>query len=197
MCWSASVACRKLRRRDPHREGSQPGHSQGRISLLGPSGSGKTTSLMMLAGFETPTAGEILLAGRSINNVPPHKRDIGMVFQNYALFPHDRGREPGLSLTCDEQDRRRKGSSARFGPAQTPRRALSGFERNGATAGALDSRNGMAGSIWACNFASTCSGNQPSAPAASVSPWRSPNQGEAMTMSDRLPPQALHPGQLR
>ncbi|MEZ1377049.1 ATP-binding cassette domain-containing protein, partial [Enterobacter hormaechei] len=43
------------------------------VALLGPSGSGKTTSLMMLAGFETPTAGEILLAGRSINNVPPHK----------------------------------------------------------------------------------------------------------------------------
>jgi putative spermidine/putrescine transport system ATP-binding protein len=58
------------------------------LTLLGPSGSGKTTSLMMLAGFETPTNGEILLAGRSINNVPPHKRDIGMVFQNYALFPH-------------------------------------------------------------------------------------------------------------
>ena len=44
------------------------------LTLLGPSGSGKTTSLMMLAGFETPTAGEILLAGRAINNVPPHKR---------------------------------------------------------------------------------------------------------------------------
>ncbi len=58
------------------------------LTLLGPSGSGKTTSLMMLAGFETPTAGEIQLAGRAINNVPPHKRDIGMVFQNYALFPH-------------------------------------------------------------------------------------------------------------
>ncbi|HDQ4606527.1 ABC transporter ATP-binding protein [Pseudomonas aeruginosa] len=58
------------------------------LTLLGPSGSGKTTSLMMLAGFETPTSGEILLGGRSINNVPPHKRDIGMVFQNYALFPH-------------------------------------------------------------------------------------------------------------
>ena len=58
------------------------------LTLLGPSGSGKTTSLMMLAGFETPTSGEIQLAGRSINNVPPHKRDIGMVFQNYALFPH-------------------------------------------------------------------------------------------------------------
>lgn len=58
------------------------------LTLLGPSGSGKTTSLMMLAGFETPTSGEILLGGRAINNVPPHKRDIGMVFQNYALFPH-------------------------------------------------------------------------------------------------------------
>lgn len=58
------------------------------LTLLGPSGSGKTTSLMMLAGFETPTSGEILLAGRSLNRVPPHKRDIGMVFQNYALFPH-------------------------------------------------------------------------------------------------------------
>ena len=58
------------------------------LTLLGPSGSGKTTSLMMLAGFETPTAGEILLGGRSINKLPPHKRDMGMVFQNYALFPH-------------------------------------------------------------------------------------------------------------
>ena len=58
------------------------------LTLLGPSGSGKTTSLMMLAGFETPTAGEILLSGRSINKLPPHKRDMGMVFQNYALFPH-------------------------------------------------------------------------------------------------------------
>ena len=58
------------------------------LTLLGPSGSGKTTTLMMLAGFETPTAGEVRLNGRAVNNVPPHKRDIGMVFQNYALFPH-------------------------------------------------------------------------------------------------------------
>ena len=58
------------------------------LSLLGPSGSGKTTTLMMLAGFEEPTAGEILLSGRSLANVPPHRRDIGMVFQDYALFPH-------------------------------------------------------------------------------------------------------------
>ncbi len=58
------------------------------LTLLGPSGSGKTTSLMMLAGFEVPTSGEIILDGKLLNNVPPHKRDIGMVFQNYALFPH-------------------------------------------------------------------------------------------------------------
>jgi putative spermidine/putrescine transport system ATP-binding protein len=58
------------------------------LTMLGPSGSGKTTCLMMLAGFETATHGEIRLAGREINNIPPHKRGIGMVFQNYALFPH-------------------------------------------------------------------------------------------------------------
>jgi len=58
------------------------------LTLLGPSGSGKTTTLMMVAGFETPTRGEILLDGRSINGLPPHRRGIGMVFQNYALFPH-------------------------------------------------------------------------------------------------------------
>ncbi len=58
------------------------------LTMLGPSGSGKTTCLMMLAGFETATHGAIRLAGRDINDVPPHKRGIGMVFQNYALFPH-------------------------------------------------------------------------------------------------------------
>jgi putative spermidine/putrescine transport system ATP-binding protein len=58
------------------------------ITMLGPSGSGKTTCLMMLAGFEPLTQGQILLDGRPINDVAPHKRGIGMVFQNYALFPH-------------------------------------------------------------------------------------------------------------
>ncbi|MBE9556755.1 MAG: ABC transporter ATP-binding protein [Proteobacteria bacterium] len=58
------------------------------LTMLGPSGSGKTTCLMMLAGFEPATNGEITLNGKPINNVPPHKRGIGMVFQNYALFPH-------------------------------------------------------------------------------------------------------------
>ena len=56
--------------------------------MLGPSGSGKTTVLMMLAGFETPTSGEIYLDGNPISSIPPNKRGIGMVFQNYALFPH-------------------------------------------------------------------------------------------------------------
>ncbi|MEP1441766.1 MAG: ABC transporter ATP-binding protein [Hyphomicrobiales bacterium] len=58
------------------------------VTMLGPSGSGKTTCLMMLAGFEAATHGEILLGDQPINNIPPHKRGIGMVFQNYALFPH-------------------------------------------------------------------------------------------------------------
>ena len=58
------------------------------LTMLGPSGSGKTTCLMMLAGFEPATHGEIYLNENPINRVPPHKRGIGMVFQNYALFPH-------------------------------------------------------------------------------------------------------------
>ncbi|QHF29121.1 ABC transporter ATP-binding protein [Pseudomonas sp. R32] len=58
------------------------------LTFLGSSGSGKSTTLSMLAGFETPSSGEILVNGASLVNVPPHKRDIGMVFQRYSLFPH-------------------------------------------------------------------------------------------------------------
>lgn len=58
------------------------------VSMLGPSGSGKTTILMMLAGFLKPTGGSILLDGKRIDGLPPYKRDMGVVFQNYALFPH-------------------------------------------------------------------------------------------------------------
>ena len=58
------------------------------VTMLGPSGSGKTTTLMMLAGFETPTNGEIYLQDQPISKIPPYEREIGMVFQNYALFPH-------------------------------------------------------------------------------------------------------------
>nr|WP_237050365.1 ABC transporter ATP-binding protein [Microvirga ossetica] len=58
------------------------------LTLLGPSGSGKTTLLMMIAGFSRPTNGSIRIAGQEIVHLPPHKRNIGMVFQSYALFPH-------------------------------------------------------------------------------------------------------------
>jgi ABC-type Fe3+/spermidine/putrescine transport system ATPase subunit len=58
------------------------------FSLLGPSGCGKTTTLRMIAGFEEPTSGQILLHGRDMVGVPPFRRDVNMVFQQYALFPH-------------------------------------------------------------------------------------------------------------
>lgn len=58
------------------------------FALLGPSGCGKTTLLRMLAGFETPTEGRILIDGQDISNVPPNKRPVNMVFQSYAVFPH-------------------------------------------------------------------------------------------------------------
>ncbi|MCH9759014.1 MAG: ABC transporter ATP-binding protein [Proteobacteria bacterium] len=63
------------------------------LTMLGPSGSGKTTCLMMLAGFETVTHGEIYIREKPIARIPPHQRGIGMVFQNYALFPHMTVRE--------------------------------------------------------------------------------------------------------
>lgn len=58
------------------------------LTLLGPSGSGKTTTLMMIAGFVEPSSGDILIGGRSVVDLPPERRNIGVVFQNYALFPH-------------------------------------------------------------------------------------------------------------
>src|SRR5215472_18462089 len=58
------------------------------LTLLGPSGSGKTTLLMIIAGFTRPEAGSVKMAGKELLFVPPHRRNIGLVFQNYALFPH-------------------------------------------------------------------------------------------------------------
>lgn len=63
-------------------------HSGEFVTLLGPSGCGKTTTLRLIAGFEMPTTGRILLEGQDISNQPPNKRDMALVFQNYALFPH-------------------------------------------------------------------------------------------------------------
>ena len=58
------------------------------VTLLGPSGCGKTTTLRLIAGFEFPTAGGITLDGQMINELPPNRRDMAMVFQSYAIFPH-------------------------------------------------------------------------------------------------------------
>ncbi|MDO6462341.1 ABC transporter ATP-binding protein [Granulosicoccaceae sp. 1_MG-2023] len=77
------------------------------VSLLGPSGSGKTTTLMMLAGFETPSQGEVRMGGKRLDKLPPYDRDIGMVFQNYALFPHMTiAQNVGFALTVRNVDRR-------------------------------------------------------------------------------------------
>src|SRR5699024_469508 len=67
------------------------------VSLLGPSGSGKTTSLNMIAGFEEPNDGRIFINDRDITDIPIHRRNIGMVFQVYALFPH---------MTVEKKDRK-------------------------------------------------------------------------------------------
>jgi len=63
------------------------------VTLLGPSGGGKTSTLRMIAGFIRPDAGHISLRGERVNDVPPYERDIGMVFQSYALFPHMTARD--------------------------------------------------------------------------------------------------------
>jgi len=97
------------------------------LVLLGPSGSGKTTLLRLLAGFETPDEGSLLAAGREISGLPPSRRNFGMVFQHYALFPHlDVGENVAFGL----------GSSATGGAAREARIAevlamvdLEGFER--------------------------------------------------------------------
>jgi spermidine/putrescine transport system ATP-binding protein len=96
-------------------------------SLLGPSGCGKTTTLRMIAGFEQPTEGEILLAGRSIAGVPPYHRNVNTVFQHYALFPHmDVAQNVGYGLRQKKigRDEERRRASEALGLVR-----LSGYER--------------------------------------------------------------------
>ena len=97
-------------------------------SLLGPSGCGKTTTLRMIAGFEQPTEGEILLAGQPIAGVPPYKRNVNTVFQHYALFPHmDVARNVGYGLRQTQGRQERGGPPRERGPRDgPPRRATSG-----------------------------------------------------------------------
>ena len=89
------------------------------VGLLGPSGSGKTTILRMIAGLETPDTGDILIGGRRVNDLPPGRRGIGFVFQNYALFRHMTVRENigfGLTLagTPKAEKERAVGEAARI-----------------------------------------------------------------------------------
>ena len=127
------------------------------LTMLGPSGSGKTTCLMMLAGFETATHGDIRLAGRPINSVPPHKRGIGMVFQNYALFPHMTvGENLAFPLEVrgmgkDEREAKIKraldmvqmGAFASRRPAPASRSAVSGSSKIRASASAMSFASGV------------------------------------------------------
>src|SRR5215468_6163352 len=86
------------------------------FTLLGPSGCGKTTTLRMIAGFERPTSGRILLDGTDVANVPPHRRNVNTVFQSYALFPHldvMRNVSFGLKyLRLSKDERRRRAAEA-------------------------------------------------------------------------------------
>ena len=78
------------------------------LALLGPSGCGKTTLLRIIAGLETQTEGRVLIGGRDVTNLPPRARGLGMVFQNYAVFPHMSVRDNvsfGLRMTGADKSR--------------------------------------------------------------------------------------------
>ncbi len=97
------------------------------FSLLGPSGSGKTTTLRMIAGFELPTAGEVLLDGRDVSKLPPYERDVNTVFQDYALFPHmNVGDNVGYGLMVKRVKRAERRERAAEALAMV---RLEGFER--------------------------------------------------------------------
>src|SRR5438094_69807 len=87
------------------------------VVLLGPSGCGKTTTLRLIAGFVEATAGRVLLGGRDVTGLPPYRRNTGMVFQGYALFPHLSAAEPlRRRLRRPDQLLRRHGGGARAVP---------------------------------------------------------------------------------
>lgn len=96
------------------------------FSLLGPSGCGKTTTLRMVAGLEEPSAGQVRIGGADVTRVPPHRRDIGMVFQNYALFPHlDVAGNVGYGLAARQVPRAERGPRVAEALAQV---ALAGYQ---------------------------------------------------------------------
>jgi ABC-type Fe3+/spermidine/putrescine transport system ATPase subunit len=96
------------------------------LSVLGPSGSGKTTILKILAGFEEPDAGSVSFAGRDMSGIPPERRNIGVVFQNYSLFPHlSVADNVGFPLRMRGMAKVRRGAAIRAALGQV---ALTGFE---------------------------------------------------------------------
>ncbi len=97
------------------------------FSLLGPSGCGKTTTLRMIAGFERPTEGQVVLDGTDVATVPPHKRNVNTVFQNYALFPH-LNVEKNVAFGLRYQDSS-KAESARMVGRSLELVRLSGYEK--------------------------------------------------------------------
>ncbi|HXC90106.1 MAG TPA: ABC transporter ATP-binding protein, partial [Stellaceae bacterium] len=86
------------------------------VALLGPSGCGKTTTLRMIAGLVAPSAGEILLDGRPVTRLPAHRRNVGMLFQNYALFPHMNVAE-NVAFGLEARGIRREARAARVAAA--------------------------------------------------------------------------------
>ncbi len=114
------------------------------LALLGPSGCGKTTTLRIIAGFEAPDTGQVLIGGQDVTDLAPNRRGLGMVFQNYSLFPHMSVAENvAYGLRCAACRRRSAGC-------------------------------GCAGCSTSCGSASTRTGRSTSSPAASSSGWRSP-----------------------
>ena len=108
------------------------------VVLVGPSGCGKTTTLRMIAGFEDPTAGEIVMNGRVVNELPPGDRNLGMVFQSHALFPHKTVAEniefgPRMKKGPAEERRQLVRKVAEHGARRPPPRQASGrvFRRRG------------------------------------------------------------------
>ena len=97
------------------------------FSMLGPSGSGKTTTLRMIAGFEPPTAGRVLLHGADVTTVPPFERDVNTVFQDYALFPHMTVGD-NVGVRADGPQGRRRPSAPRGWPRRSRMVRLEGYE---------------------------------------------------------------------
>ena len=125
------------------------------FSMLGPSGSGKTTCLRMIAGFDRPTAGRIVLYGQDVSNLPPYERPVNTVFQDYALFPHmtvDENIAYGLMIKkvaeAERTEARGRDAGTRPAPGLWPSQASAAFRRSAAAccagAGADQSSEGAA-----------------------------------------------------